>query len=126
MALPVINIGDDFGNEITLTRGGTAVPIGASTILKVAIVDQDKQYRMSDEVTIASADAGNDWPNGIVRVNIPKESQVSGVTDSDTVKNIKSGSALVEVSVDDPGQSGGNEDNSWHFPVTIAGAVISS
>jgi len=127
MPLPVINIGDDFGNTITLTRGGAAIAIAAAATVSVAIVDKDKDYRMSDVVVINKDDPGNDWPNGVVRVDIPKASQISGATETDTVKNIaKANTALVEVSVLDSTKSGGNEDNSWHFPVVIAGAVIGS
>jgi len=127
MALPVINIGDDFGNTITLKRGDVAIAIANAATVSVAIVDKDKAYRMSDVVVINKDDAGNDWPNGVVRVDIPKASQVSGAAESDVIKNIAATkSAFVEVSVLDTAQSGGNEDNSWHFSVSIAGAVISS
>lgn len=124
MPNPVVNIGDDFGNSVTITRGGSAQPIDASAVVKIAIVDNAKAYRMSAEVTLASGDTGNDWPSGVVQINIPQADQNSELTETDVIKNIVAGQAMIEVSIDDPTQVGGRADNTWHFPVVIAGAVI--
>jgi len=124
MPLQEVTIGDDAGLSCQLSRGGVLVPINTSATVRAAIVTKDKKKRMSSVVTINNAGLGNDWANGLVRVVILAADQNTTETESNTVKNIESGLAMLEVEVNDQSQSPGNRLNSWHEHVMVNNAAI--
>jgi len=124
MSLPVITIGDETGKTCTVLRGAVVVPINGSATVRAAIVTADKKQLMSAPVTLVNTDPGNDWANGVVRVVIPAASQYTTETESDSIKNIESGAAKLEIEINDTSQSPGNQLNSWHDSVMIEDAAI--
>jgi len=124
MSLPVITIGDETGKTCTVLRGVAAVAINGSATVRAAIVTADKKQLMSAPVTLVNTDLGNDWPNGVVRVVIPAASQYTTETETDSIKNIVSGRALIEVEIYDDSQLPGNKLNTWFDSVMIEDAAI--
>ena len=118
MSNVVIVTGDDILLPNTIIKDKIVVPIDAGATVKCRLVSLDQSVAYSSEVTQLVSQAGSDWPNGLIVVNLPSANtlEILDVADIDWNKGVLP--AKLETQIDDGGKL------TWHETVHISRGSI--
>jgi len=110
MAIMTLVTGDPLIRTVNLTNNTLAFNIPTSGApVTVAVVSNDHARRLTNEVTVSSAEAGADWTISKVVVNIDKV-ETEAITET--------GLAILEIQVND------GDELTWFHPLNIINGQI--